>query len=296
MATTLKLPPYIDIAKVNDFCSRITNDHGTPIDNEIVFDFDRVKFVNGAGVTVLANAFSWLLSYNVALSCQNLDLGKDTICYLDDCGFFSSFFGGPLRPNAKERSTTIPMQLVTHDRAHAWLENTFSRWASEVFQVPTTALSSLRAALKELFHNINDHSLKTSGFIHAQYYPNKKVVEVTVSDFGRGIPSTVRQVTPDLDDAETIVLAVKKGYSVKSKPNNMGVGLGFLIDQVHGVGGTICILSYRGRVWFHRKSQNSVVAEKETLKAFYPGTLVHIVLPVATFIGDDDEEGEISWQ
>jgi anti-sigma regulatory factor (Ser/Thr protein kinase) len=71
--------------------------------------------------------------------------------------------------------------------------------------------------VKELFHNINDHSSIATGFIHVQHYPNARVVKITVSDFGIGIPDKIRSFFgppaaggPPLTDGAAILMASRR--------------------------------------------------------------------------------------
>jgi anti-anti-sigma regulatory factor/anti-sigma regulatory factor (Ser/Thr protein kinase) len=296
MATTVQIPNSFDSAAIFSFSQSVVRMDGYPIDNEIVFDFQNLRFVDGAGLTVLCNALEWLLSHNVKISARSFQPAtRASIAYLDDCRFFEKYLGAALRPTASVRETTIPFESVSHAAAHSWLEQRFTPWMASTLQVSNGALGSLRAAIKEIFHNIHDHTALTKGHIHVQHYPKPKQVGITVADFGKGIPNNVRLQDSSQNDAEAIVLATQAGFTTKSKPNNMGAGLDFLVRNITSNKGWIGIYSFRGRVICTGLPNSEISRVSYLGQAAYPGTLIDIRLPIDKFTGDDEEEGDMSW-
>jgi hypothetical protein len=64
-------------------------------------------------------------------------------------------------------------------------------------------------------------------------------VRVAIVDRGRGIASTLRGQYPELRDApEALRRVVQGGYTAKSRPNNMGVGISnfcsIVVQQLRG--------------------------------------------------------------
>src|SRR5690606_4737618 len=146
---------------------------GRPRDNEFVFDFRGLNFIEGSGLTVFCNTLEWLYSHEAKVFFQHHDRAQcGAITYLDDCGFFERHLGQKLRPFACVRRTTLPFTRVAHADAHGWLEFTFTPWMADVLGVPHGALGSVRTCIKEVFNNINDHSTLDLGFVHVQHYPN----------------------------------------------------------------------------------------------------------------------------
>jgi len=146
-----------------------------------------------------------------------------------------------------------------------------------------------------LFHNINDHSTKDTGFVHAQLYPNVRSVRITVSDFGTGIPSTIRGKYGDMSDGNAILHACKEGTTAQSRPNNMGAGLNYMIDRVTASHGQVRILSLQGVVNCFRDRGEQVTRRPMTGNGTYPGTLVEIELDTRLFVGDEEERVEVEW-
>jgi anti-sigma regulatory factor (Ser/Thr protein kinase) len=200
-----------------------------------------------------------------------------------------------LVPTAQIRNTTLPFQPIEHTRVHSWLEFTFSRWMCGKLGVTHGGLASLRAVIKDLFQNVVDHSTLQNGFIHVQQYPKVNQIGISISDFGCGIPANVKKENPGLDDAEAIMQASMEGFTTKSVPNNMGLGLDNLIRNVTGNEGSVSIYSYRGVLHCSRDIKGITRRTKKMCDSAYPGTLIDIRLDTTRFEGDFEEEGDMEW-
>lgn len=152
----------------------------------------------------------------------------------------------------------------------------------------------MRTCIKELFNNIHDHSTLSTGFVHVQHYPNNKQVRITVSDFGRGIPSTIRSRFGAMRDDAAILMATEEGVTAKSQPNNMGAGLAYLIDRITGCDGKVRIHSLSGNLYCFRdmNGQRKVANQGN---GSYPGTLIDISLDTRLFVPDEEERIDIEW-
>jgi anti-anti-sigma regulatory factor len=296
MPKIIGLPSYLTLDRISELTPSILTSNGMPNACEVDVDFQHLIFIDGSGLTGLYNALAWLQSHGVVIRFTGLgSFERQAIKYLDDCGFFAHFLGSALAPQAQRRQSMIPCQQIAHCEAHNWLERAFSPWIADILCVSHGSLGSLRAAIKEIFHNISDHSTLSFGFIHAQHYPKSKEIAITVSDFGTGIPRNARVKNPALTDDDAIILAAQLGFTTKSKPNNMGVGLDFLIQSVTSNSGTMTIYSYHGIVGYSRSSQGGIATSKALSQSPYLGTLIDIRFPTLGFVGDDEDEGEYTW-
>lgn len=296
MATTVHLPSYFSFGAQQSFTAAVVELTGYPKDREFIFDFQRLRWVDGTGLTVFCNTVEWLLSLGVIVRFQNFkNPANDALAYLDDCGFFKRHLNMQLRPNASVRGTTLPFVKVAHADAFGWLEYNFTPWMSKVLHVDHGALGSVRASIKEVFNNILDHSTQEIGFVHVQHYPRPSLVKVTISDFGKGIPSNVRGKIPDIDDGTAILRATDRGFTTKSVATNQGVGLDFLLECVTNNHGSVSICSFRGTLQASRSWQGELQRTHVTGSGSYPGTLVELILRTDRFVGDDAEETEVKW-
>lgn len=266
------------------------------MDTSFIFDFAEVSFIDGTGYTVLSNTLQWLISHGTEITFRNWDnANKPAIAYLDDCGFFLEYVEIPIRQNRQCRSTTIPCTPIKHANAHGWLERKLSPWIGHVLGVSHGQLASVRTCVKEIFNNIDDHSTQDTGFVHLQHYPNIHSVKITVSDFGTGIPNTIRAQFGDMTDREAILHASKEGITAKSRPNNMGAGLAYLIDTVTANQGTVAIHSLSGILNCFRDKDGMAARKAATGNGMYPGTLIDINLDTRLFVGDEEERVDLEW-
>lgn len=296
MATTVTLPRRFNYGSLYSFTAAVVDHDGKPRDREFTFDFQQLQWIEGPGLTVFCNTLEWLYSLEIEVYFENHDNpAKLPISYLDDCGFFERHIGAKLNSSASVRVTTLPFTRVAHADAFGWLENIFTPWMSGVLNVSAGALGSVRTCVKEIFNNILDHSTQSIGFVHIQHYPNLKNVRITVSDFGRGIPSNIRALYPELDDASAILKAAEPGFTTKSTPRNMGVGLDFLIASVTSNQGNVSIYSFMGALHCSVDAAGAIRRTPAMGNGSYPGTLVDITLRTDCFVGDDEEEEEMTW-
>lgn len=284
------------MSATNRFLRDVVGPDGRPTAANVVFDFSRLNFIDGSGFTVLSNAIEWLTSRGTRCSFREFHRpSSPAIAYLDDCGFFQEYIKRTVTEGPRCRPTTLPCTAVQHAHAHGWLEHTFSPWLSGILRVSHGALASVRTCLKEIFHNINDHSTKDTGFVHVQHYPNLRLVKITVSDFGTGIPNTIRSRFGDMSDSAAILHACTEGVTAKSRPNNMGAGLNYLIDRVMASDGQVRIRSLAGSVNCFRGNAGQPIRQQVTGNGTYPGTLVEIELDTRLFVGDEEERVEVEW-
>lgn len=296
MSTTIKLPVKFDLTATSRFVRGIVGANGSPNDSTFNFDFSMINFIDGSGYTVLSNTIAWLLSQKIECTFSNFkNLQKQAITYLDDCGFFWRYTGSSLRYDARVRDTTLPCVAIEHAQAFGWLENTLSPWLGYVMNVSHGALASVRTCVKELFHNINDHSMQHTGFVHVQHYPNIKRVGITVSDFGTGIPNTIKARFGNMGDGAAILHASQEGVTAKTQPRNMGAGLNYLIDRVTANEGRVQIVSLAGYLNCFRDRGGATRRLPSVGNGTYPGTLVDISLDTRLFVGDEEERVEVEW-
>jgi anti-sigma regulatory factor (Ser/Thr protein kinase) len=275
-STTILLPRNFNVSTLHEFVGSVIDPHRQPRFQHVVFDFSQLGFIEGDGLTAFVNTVEWLRSRGVQCAFLNHTRGTPALSYLDDCGLFSRYLGRPLSPSAAPRGTTLPIQCVEHSNSHQWLEFTFSQWLAPKLGTTPAALADVRTCLKEVFNNIMDHSREDSGWVHAQWYPNKERVHIAISDFGRGIPAAIAERFHCDDDGHAIELATRDGITTRSVAGNRGAGLAILTDYVVASnGGSVSIHSSRGRVSF-LPGKEGVSMSQRVGNAPYPGTLLNI--------------------
>jgi len=136
----------------------------------------------------------------------------------------------------------------------------------------------LRICINEVLQNVEDHAMSSVGaLVSARFMKDSQQVRVAIVDRGLGIATTLRKRYSDVADAEDALgRVVKGGYSAKSRPNNMGVGVSNLCLIVQQMGGEIFIVSEDG--YADGKAGRQPWAH--SLNGLLPGTGVFFIVPV----------------
>lgn len=296
MATvTVPLVGTLDDVGLCKVVQRFVNDLGGSKPETVRIDFNRLSFIRPSGVTFLSNFIAWLRDAGAEVNFVGTERYSSAIRYLDDSLFFQQHMGERIKTGSCPRSTTLPLEHIHTSRGFDWLRTRLIPWLVPTLNMTKSSLAPFQNCVAELFHNIQDHSKQQIGCIFVQHYPKEKEVGISIADFGRGIPSSVRTVEPNLDDDQAIVQAVKEGFTIKSSPNNRGVGLEYLMNTVvrHN-GGRVVIHSLRGHVRFSR-TRNDVHAEPLSITGYCPGTTIDIVFKTDSIVHEPDEPEELIW-
>lgn len=152
-------------------------------------------------------------------------------------------------------------------------------------------LTPLNLSLAELFNNIFDHSKsQVDGFSISQYYKRSQELVIAVCDFGVGIPSSINEFLranskPYLSELEALEKAFINGFTIKSVPNNGGLGLDNLKSCTLECGGKITIIT--NRICYKIYANKPI--EMVELVNYFEGTMIYITLDVSKL---DEEELE----
>jgi anti-sigma regulatory factor (Ser/Thr protein kinase) len=277
------------------FLQEVISNDLEPKNDYIGLNFKELRFIEPSGITILSNLIEWFYKKGVSVAIYFPRDPREiyrAIKYLDDSFFFKRYADTFVTKNNKARTTTFPLETVTHDRSYQWLDNSFIPWLSRELKVPAMSLTDIKVCFGEIFNNIRDHSNEMTGCIFAQHYPNKKEIIISISDFGVGIPNTMRRIHPSLRDDEAILKSIEEGVTSKTVPGNRGAGLNTLIKSVCQFnGGDLHIHSNHGILNCISGKNSSSLRQN-----FYPGTLIEIKLRTETIIEDvNNYEEEFEW-
>lgn len=275
---------------------RFVQDCGDNLCNEAEINFAGLTFVTPAGVTFLSNFIFWLASHSVRVRLTGLDRGQAAVKYLDDSGFFEKHAGRRLSPTASCRSTTLPLCTVNSNAAHHWVDAEMGPWMAQTLGLPRASIYPIEASISEIFNNIKDHSSELIGSVCAQHFPRKDELTICIADFGKGIPTAVKSVLPDIGtDAQCIVKAVERGFTTRSTPNNAGQGLDYLLaSTVTALGATVMIRSLKGHVLFHNVN-GALMHRVHNVAGFCPGTIIDITLKTDSILTQEGEAEDLTW-
>jgi anti-sigma regulatory factor (Ser/Thr protein kinase) len=169
-------------------------------------------------------------------------------------------------------------------------------WLAKNLGLTEASFHDLKTCLSELFNNIREHTQLEIGSIFVQHYPNQNRINISLADFGLGIPEKVRQVRPELADADAVVLAVQEGFTTKSIPANAGLGLDLLLKVVVGTNsGEVTIYSGHAIVGFHKGKDGKINHYSTEDVGFCPGTTIDINLRTDLIEELPEEREELKW-
>src|SRR5690625_2889388 len=213
----IDLPYTFNKNTMYPFIESVINNRMEPKSGKIRFIFNKLGFIEPSGVTILSNVIEWLKQRNVKIT-FSVPKNKKTaptegIEYLDDSMFFKHYLGRNLTKNACVRNTTLPLEFIAYDQSYGWKENTFIPWLSSRLFVSNHSLADIDVSFGEIFNNIRDHAEENTGCIYAQHYPRKDQIKISISDFGVGIPNTMRRINNKYSDGEALEKAIEDGVS-----------------------------------------------------------------------------------
>jgi anti-sigma regulatory factor (Ser/Thr protein kinase) len=169
-------------------------------------------------------------------------------------------------------------------------------WLANRLSITKASLADIRSCISELFHNIEDHTEYDIGSIFVQHYPQEKRVLISLSDFGLGIPTKVREVAANLSDPQAIEKAVEEGFTTKSRTTNKGFGLNSLLKTaVIRNGGEVTVYSGKGIVRFFRRNEKSWRSFVFEDVGFCPGTTIDINLRTDAIEILPDKREDLEW-
>ncbi|MDE1988064.1 MAG: STAS domain-containing protein, partial [Alphaproteobacteria bacterium] len=191
---TIRVPSRLSAQRMYGFLNEVIDEDMEPRDDTIGLDFSRLSFSDAAGVTMISNLIEWLRKRGVTVDFSNCDPDDQAISYLDDTGFFETYWGAKLSPFARVRCTTYPFKRLHCSDSHQWIDGNVFPWIANQIGVSVKALAEFKTCVRELFNNIHDHSTEEIGCMHVEKYPVANRLKIAVSDFGVGIPNEVRKV------------------------------------------------------------------------------------------------------
>lgn len=299
---TIKLPETFKEETMNNLLDElITIENNNSICcnySRIYFDISELKRIGVGGITILANIVELLKSKDIQYF-FNYGNNIDNICSrLIYSNFAKRYINNTIE--LQGHKDAIYLDVIKNQQVQNHISYKIIPWVSDCIgrkkgKIPSsTELASIQVALQEIFNNINDHSKVEVGCYFGYFEHNKNAILFCISDFGVGIPHKVRQKTPEVKtDEDAIKKACEKDYSTKSKPNNAGVGLFILKQNIILNKGSLTIFSNWGiyKIINFNGRMEEITAKAES---FYPGTLIILEYPLDNIVFDDVED-EFDW-
>lgn len=293
----VQVPQTFNASSMYGLVSQVFDENLDARCSSISFDFASLQWIEPVGVVILSNLIESLRKADVKVTIVNHSVLSGANKYLDDSGFFEAYTGKRAFAGQGVRPTTIPLKLVANSDATHFLYMELMPWIAQEVGLSAESLSAVRTSIEEVFHNIRDHSGVGVGCVFAQHFPNKNTIQIAISDFGKGIPNSVRTVRPHATDKEALRLACQEGFTTKSNVRNRGAGLPNLLRYIpQRNNGTVLVSSGAANVSATQGQKISKITAREAA-GYYPGTLVRAILRTDTFerLSEDAESEVFEW-
>ena len=240
---------------------------------DITIDFHYCEFLGHTGVAFLGGlahliqARGGCVNFNWGSLRSNIRMNLAQNGFLYHFGYGSSSWDG----------NSIPYRCDLHHEATALGDYLRYKWLGKGWVNISSGLQeAITGQVSEIYLNAFDHSQSEIGvFSCGQHYPNKGMLQLTVIDFGIGIPACVRSLPQNapFTTKEALFWALEPGNTTKQNGISRGLGLNLLQDFVTKNHGNLMIFSHDGYVTI---GDNGVSYENKDIN--FSGTLVNIAL------------------
>lgn len=265
---------------------------------ELDIDLRTMTFIEPSGVISLSNIVQWSrqhksINVNFLIDSKATSKNLKAMHYLSDCGFFANFGEEKVFKEPKLRRTMLALKTLETNHLNQWRQSDLMVWLQRQTG-RSNDFSAICVAIDEIFNNIADHSTENIGSIFGQYYPKNHEIVIAISDFGIGIPSSLKnKFSGEKTDDEWIIEALKEGVSTQSVPQNRGAGLANIIRALttNGVG-SVTIMSNCGKVIL----KNNEIVDALTFDESYQGTFFELRIDTSNpALYDSEEEEDFVW-
>jgi anti-sigma regulatory factor (Ser/Thr protein kinase) len=132
--------------------------------------------------------------------------------------------------NIRENSISIPIVQISANENGTTVETDAMHSIYRILQNHCSVIGDLQNAcaylISEALTNISDHSDASKGWLHAQFYPHKRFLEICIVDLGKTILGSYQGANFDeVMDDETAVTKAISGQSVKESDGGRGMGI-----------------------------------------------------------------------
>lgn len=173
-------------------------------------------------------------------------------------------------PKSAVGSTTL-MHLTSAYSVHDTVDQVIMTILSGMPSISRQELQALEWSLNEVLDNVFNHGQAPNGaYVEATVFKKKRVVDFVVSDDGRGIPESMKQIGIH-DPVIALSQAIKEGVT-SNKGYNKGNGLYGTSQIAIKSKGHFLIDSGHARIFYDRK-QDSVSTNSDRIP--FSGCLVH---------------------
>ena len=244
---------------------------------DVTFDFSRCEFLRHNAVAFLGGLARLIESRSGNATFNWNTLQSNIFTNLAQNGFLAAFghAGGPWTGNS------IPYREDKILDKNSMMDYLKVKWLGRGWvHVSELLQNAIAGRVWEIYTNAFEHAKSLIGiFSCGQHYPRRKELQLTVVDFGVGIPSNVRFFFKDdpraesLSAANCLKWAFQRGTTTKPNGTGRGMGLDLLKEFAKVNKGKLEIFSHKGYAMVEEKQE--IFMNRETS---FEGTLINITL------------------
>lgn len=241
---------------------------------DVILDFSKCTFIKNNAVAYLGGLVKLIEARGGTVKIDVDSIPAKTKSYLSDNNFLAHC-GFEIPPR---NENIIPIRHDDMQNTNSYIDYLYDNWLGNRWvQFSNDLKDAIINKLLEIYLNAYEHSTSSIGTVSCgHYYPNLKVLKLTLVDFGIGLVKNVRQFdsNSNMTVAEAFKWAFSSGTSTKTDEKyGRGNGLDVLKSFIYKNSGKIEVYSNNGYALMHKG------------KSFYPpfnetfdGTLVNITI------------------
>jgi hypothetical protein len=251
MSRVIKVPTLND--RREDFeCLFSLYQQAIECGEDLILDFSCCNFLRHNAVAFIGGLVRMLQCKGRSVKIEWNSISEKVSANLEQNGFHTAITGNkevrsgnsiPYREDATQDSDSFVSYLSNHWLGRGWIE------ISEALKI------EIVTKIAEIYENAFEHAESEVGiFTCGQRYPSLSELNLTIIDFGIGIPQRVRTISRNagLSDTDAIQWAIAKGNSTRNGCVAGGGGLDTLRHFVTEHNGRMEVISHNGYVLLTR--------------------------------------------
>lgn len=225
-----------DFIRLFEMCSIIRNSK-----KDILFTFDGCRFLAQNAVAFIGGLTSLALNEDRKVYYDLDGIRPEVRRHIETNGFLDAFKIG--RTSGFVKGTSVPFRVDIEPNTNDFTVYLRDEWlGSYRIDLDDLLKDIIVSTVLEAYVNVFDHANSPVGVASCgQHFPNNQELDITLVDFGVGIPHNVRAFLgkPDMRATDALEWAFQPGNTTKKKTSAISRGLGLkelkrFIQRNHG--------------------------------------------------------------
>lgn len=266
--------PFIKLFSV------INEINNTPLTDEVVLDFKNNRWINPFFILPLVCLYKEqprnITMINKSTYLENIILDDTLQISLKQISseYIDSYSTKNYLPivsfSAQRSDDSVRIKLI----------ETLSKIIKKLLNPEVPFYTAINYIIDESVANIKDHSESGNGYLFAQYYPDKKYIDICIVDCGKGILKSYQDSgIMKFSDSSSAISEAINGLSTKNLPLAENRGYGIKTSRkmiVNGLGGYYSIIS-GDAMYIYTPKNETILVLPNSIK--WKGTIVAIRMP-----------------